>query len=455
MKNLALIAVVLVALPLSAARSGEPSQQPWSVGYAEADITPKPGQAMMAGFGRERYDQGTLIPLRAQVLAIEDRNGNRALLITADVLGFCRVSVNAIRHKIKAAHGVPPKAVCLCASHTHWGPAINYRENFAIGGLNVWYLQHLEDSLLKLVGDAIANLEPAAISWGGCEAQIGMCRRKPNDQGVIGWGPYPEGSYDKQTPVLRVTRGTSPQQIVLVGHACHPTSTGPVGKWSADYPGAMRQRLETQLNDCRAMFVMGCGADAKVVYTDPKTGQPAFASSPEQSRAGGVKLANRVLAFLDSDNMHPLNAELQTRLVRGKLTFAEPPSQAEIEKMAFAGNPKSYTTWWARQSLAYPDHRRTQHYEVQTWQLGNLTLVALEGEVCADWGDITRGLAPTEHAMVIAYANNVAGYIPTARIVREGGYEGNTSHMAYFLPAPFETKVEAEVTELLRRAMGP
>ena len=70
------------------------------------------------------------------------------------------------------------------------------------------------------------------------------------------------------------------------------------------------------------------------------------------------------------------------------------------------------------------------------------------------WGGITRGLAPTQHAMVIAYANNVAGYIPTARIVREGGYEGDTSHMAYFLPAPFEPKVETELTELIRRALA-
>jgi hypothetical protein len=281
-----------------------------------------------------------------------------------------------------------------------------------------------------------------------------MCRRRPNDKSEIGWGPYPEGSYDKQTPVLRITRASSPKQIVLAGHACHPTSTGPVDKWSPDYPGAMRRRLESKLDDCRALFVMGCGADAKVVYTNPKTGQPTFAGSPEQSHAAGVALADQVLIYLDAGDMHPLSASLRTRLVRGKLGFAEPRSRAETEKMAFAGNPKSYTTWWARQSLAYPDHRRKQRYEVQTWQLGNLTMVALEGEVCADWGGITRGLAPTQHAMVIAYANNVAGYIPTARIVREGGYEGDTSHMAYFLPAPFEPKVETELTELIRRALA-
>ena len=70
---------------------------PWQVGYAEADMTPAPGQAMMAGFGRERYPQGAIAPLRAQALALRDANGKTALLVVADVLGFGRVSVNAMR----------------------------------------------------------------------------------------------------------------------------------------------------------------------------------------------------------------------------------------------------------------------------------------------------------------------------------------------------------------------
>ena len=67
---------------------------------------------MMAGFGRERYAQGTLAPLRAQALAFKDRAGNTAFLITADVLGFGRVSIDAMREKLRAAHGIPPAAVC-------------------------------------------------------------------------------------------------------------------------------------------------------------------------------------------------------------------------------------------------------------------------------------------------------------------------------------------------------
>src|SRR2546427_9792230 len=102
----------------------------WQIGYAEADITPAPGEAMLAGFGQPRQVAGTLAPLRAQALAIEDGKGRRALLFTADVLGFSRGSVDVLRRKIEKAHGLPAASVCLSASHTHWGPGINYGMNF-------------------------------------------------------------------------------------------------------------------------------------------------------------------------------------------------------------------------------------------------------------------------------------------------------------------------------------
>jgi dienelactone hydrolase len=426
----------------------------WHVGYAEADITPASGEAMLAGFGQPRQVAGTLAPLRAQALAFEDGRGRRALLFTADVLGFGRGSIDVLRRKIEKAHGLPASAVCFTASHTHWGPAINYGANFAIGGLNVWYVGRLEETMLNLADKALGNLSPGRVEYGACEVRIGMSRRLPNERGEIGWGPNPNGSYDPHTPVLRITRTQSPKQLVLVGHACHPTSTGTVDKWSPDYPGAMRRKLESALEDSRALFVMGCGGDAKVVFHNEATGKIEFAADPQQSEMAGEKLAADVLAYLSNGELSSLDAELETQLVSGDLSLQEPRTREQIEEMAFNGNPRSTSTWWARQSLAYPDDRRSLRYEVQTWRLGDLTAVMLEGEVCADWGPFVRSLARTRHAMAIAYANEVPGYIPTARIIREGGYEGDTSHMAYFLPAPLQPQMEIELTALIEQALG-
>jgi neutral ceramidase len=453
MKNLQIFVMFVFPLGLVAPTTCEAAEvAAWSFGYAEADITPASGKAMMGGFGRERYSKGTLDPLRAQALAIKDSQGKTVLLLTADVLGFGRVSVDAMRWKLHAKHDLPVDAICFSASHTHWGPAINFQTNFAIGGMNVWYIGWLENTLLELAESALSDLSPATISYGECEMRIGMNRRLPSGNGEIRMAPNPDGSYDAHTPVVRITRAESPKLVVLVGHACHPTSMGSIERWSADYPGAMRDKLEASFDDCRAVFVMGCGGDAKVLAQDAAEGQYAFASAPEQGRAAGIKLANGVMEVLQQ-SMDELSPELHTTIVQGSLSLQPPKSRAEIEAMAFEGNSRDHTTWWARQSLAYPDDRRKQHYEVQSWRLGELTLVALEGEVCADWGERVRSAATTPHAMVIAYANHVPGYIPTAQIIHDGGYEGYSSHMAYFLPAPFDPVMEEELSSLVSRSM--
>ena len=60
---------------------------------------------------------------------------------------------------------------------------------------------------------------------------------------------------------------------------------------------------------------------------------------------------------------------------------------------------------------------------------------------------------------VTSYANDVMAYIPSRRVIREGGYEGNTSMMVYGMPArrwdeSIEETIAATVDRLVHR-LGP
>ena len=143
-------------------------------------------------------------------------------------------------------------------------------------------------------------------------------------------------------------------------------------------------------------------------------------------------------------------------LETGTLSYGEPRPRKELERIAYEGSKKSWHTWAARQYLALPTARRDQgfRYDVQIWRLGDrLTLFAMEGEICSPWGPALRSMAPTDQALVIGYANCTRAYIPDAQIVREGGYEGDTSHQVYFLPAPFTERIEEEVTAIVQKAL--
>ncbi len=455
----ALVAAI-VGIQTPEARPADETTRPaaggeaWQVGYAESDITPKPRQCQMAGFGRERYAEGTLAPLITQAVALRDGGGRTAVLITADLVGFDRTMVEAIRHRIARKRKLPAAAVMLTASHTHWGPATRIHAHLSCGAPNVWYLSKLESAILDNVNRALASLSPATIEYGHVDfREIGCCRRLPQ-KGRVRWSPNPAGSFDGHTPILRVTRHASPRGLVVVGHACHPTSSGAIQKWSPDYPGAMRAWIDQHLPDTRSVFVQGCGGDAKIVYKDPKRGRLVFASNPKRAEEAGRKLARAVIAHLETGRLTPLTGSLVCSLASGELSYGKRWSMEEIRRVAYDGSTRSWSTWNARQHLANPNENKAYRYDVQVWQLGaELTVFGMEGEVCSPWGPVLREMAPTPHAMVVGYANNTTAYIPDAAMVREGGYEVVDAHM-YFKPAPFTERIDEEVKAIVGKALA-
>ena len=149
---------------------------------------------------------------------------------------------------------------------------------FGLGAPNVWCMGFLEDKILANVGTALKNLSAATIEYGWIDFREIGCNRRLPAEGQITWGPYRDGSLDGHTPILSIKRGTTPQHLLVVGHACHPTSSGAIQQWSPDYPGAMRDYLARELSDTKALFVQGCGGDAKVVHKDPATGKLVFSA---------------------------------------------------------------------------------------------------------------------------------------------------------------------------------
>ncbi len=445
--------------PTQTTWADEPGTAPWSVGYAEADITPGPRQVQMSGFGRERYAQGALAPLLTQVVVLRDRAGHTGVLIAADILDFDRVMVEALRRAIRHRHDIPAENIMLAASHTHWGPAVRFHMSFGVGGPNVWYMGQFEDKILNCVDKALANLCPATVEYGAMDfREIGCNRRRPTNS-KIGWGPYREGSFDGHTPIFRITRDAAPRRLLMVGHACHPTSSGGIAKWSPEYPGAMRDYLARELEDTTALFVQGCGGDAKIVHTDPTSGKLVFSADPQRAREAGEKLGRAVIQHLGTNQMTPLDGQLACTLSTGQIRFGQRWSREELEREAFTrpaekGHAKNWMTWAARQALAYPDDRESFRYDVQVWKLGGrLTIFGMEGEICSPWGPTLRALAPTDLACVIGYANSTSSYIPDKRIIREGGYEAQSSQRAYGLPAPFTENIDNEVKQIVANAL--
>jgi hypothetical protein len=149
------------------------------------------------------------------------------------------------------------------------------------------------------------------------------------------------------------------------------------------------------------------------------------------------------------EGLSPVSPRLQTAIELAPLAFDALPPLAQLEKMA-AETPNYRQRWAARmlklQSSGAPLPREYP-YPVQAWRLGGEQLwINLGGEVVVDYSLKFKGAYGWE-TWVTGYSNDVMAYIPSYRVLLEGGYEGQSSMFVYGQPAErWAPDVEQRIT---------
>jgi neutral ceramidase len=96
--------------------------------------------------------------------------------------------------------------------------------------------------------------------------------------------------------------------------------------------------------------------------------------------------------------------------------------------------------------------KATYPYPVQLWRLGSeVRWYFLGGEVVVDYSLRINQELGGRGVWVASYANDVMGYIPSRRVLAEGGYEGGEARFVYGLPATWSPEAERQIMEAVRK----
>jgi len=435
----------ILTLVLLAFASPVIAQEPsWKGGFAAVNITPTQFMWMSGYGGRTAPADGKETDLwaKAAVLEVGDR---KLVLVTLDLVGIDRTTSQAVCKQIMEKHKLPREAIVLSVSHTHCGPVVgtNLRSMYffddAQGKLVDDYTAKLPGLILKAVDDAIANLEPVKLTSAVGIAKFAVNRRTNKEAEVPALKARGElkGPVDHDVPVLAAHDSKGALKGIIFGYACHATVMA-YQKWSGDYPGFAMIELEKLHPGAVAMFWAGCGADQN----------PLPRRSVELAKDYGKQLATAVEAVL-AKSMDPVAANSAATYAEITLPLNEVPGREAFVKESMSAD--KFVAARAKMLLKkieagekIPD---VYPYPVQTWRLGKeITLVTLGGEVVVDYSlRLKKELGPG--LWVMGYANDVMAYIPSARVLKEGGYEGGGSMVYYGLPAVWGSKVEDLIVE--------
>ncbi len=442
---------------------GAPAQTTWKAGVAKAVITPAE-PIWMAGYGdRDHPSEGVLQELYVKALALETEPGKPAVLVTADLLGYPREISAAIAARCEKQFGLARDRLVLNASHTHSGPVV-HRNAFPVFNLDEqqWqvvdrYSSFLVDKTTGVVGAALHDLAPATLKFGQGFAGIAVNRRRayPDSRGR-------PGPVDHDVPVITVQGANGGLRAVVAGYACHATVLN-IYRISGDWPGFAQEAIEKAHPGAVAMFVQGAGADSN----------PLPRRSVDLARIYGEVLAAAVEDVLKSP-MKPVTGPLRSAFETVEVPFHDVPTRAEL--LAKYPPPRRRfditQTFGAYDALLKLPRQRYQRwldlanrdgklpesypYQVEVWQFGrSLKFIALSGEVVVDYALRLKGQYGWDDTWVAGYSNDVFGYTPSARVLREGGYEAtNSGYLVPFSPAIEELIVD-KVARLMERTGSP
>lgn len=428
----------------------------WFAGAASVEITPPAdAKTWLAGYAaRKEPATGVEQKIYAKALVITQPKGEALALVTLDLIGLRRPITRRVADRIETRYGIPRKGLVLFTSHTHCGPIPNdTAEKWEIYGIdattvtpNVEFTTELENKIVEVVGKAMAARKAVRIEHGEGKAGFAMNRRESTGNGFK-IGVNPQGPTDHSVPVLKVTDARTNKPVaVMFGYACHNTTLGAEQlKICGDYAGYAQEAIEKANPGTVALFVTGCAGDQN----------PEPRGTLELAKKHGDTLATAVKEALGG-KLSPVSGSLRAVHAEPILHFAGPVDRYSYQsRLTDKGGPRDAHARRMINILAAGNViDRNQPYPIQVISFGDdLLMVALAGEVVVDYSINlkARHARPNRPLWVAAYANDVFGYIPSTRVLREGGYEGGESYYYSNFPTPLASDTERIITEEVRR----
>lgn len=361
-------------------------------------------------------------------------------IIAMDVCGFNDDFATSVKQKIQRQFGIPPEAVMINASHTHfapvtqrwttWGPHCQKPDSAYLHGV-------VSTGIMDAMRQADGSRQAASLFMGRTTVNIGHNRSLPGT----------DPPYDNALDVVRIKYNDLAKGDVIFLTGCHPVSDNS-GKedvtLSPNYPGVARELLIHHSEVRSAMFLQGCGGDINPVDVD--------------HHVTAQKVAKEVGAVLDRDALQPINGAIEFYLDTVRFD-SRPRSEAEIRDFRMANEGQDGNVGaeknvrWADLMLQYMKNNempQTMPVFIQTFNIGNWKLVGLSRETTTEYSLGIKSLWPDQLVSVAGYCNDVSSYLPTSKHIRAGTYEGYDSFFWYGQPNSFPHHVYETIIESIK-----
>lgn len=381
------------------------------VGTAKTDITPIEANLPLGGsVAGEPVGERVESRLEANILALGDaENEPTTIVISVDLLYAGKEIPTHVR---TALSDYEPCTVIVAASHTHQAPMVDSSKPL-LGEYSSTYSTWVSQKISEAVREAVSNAERATVAVGTSMADHSVNRRKRVlaqlgrrvSLNTVAIAPNPKGPNDETITTIRFLASDGTTRALIWNYACHPVGFPSKNEISAHYPGVVRDELRSlYVNDSLPIvFLQGFSGDVRprVPYSTSKwtnlwttlTGRGV----PSTMTRGEYEAWAHSLA---QSTMQAIEAEAEA-----------------VEATELAIDSRTC-------SLSGIIDGPVDSYDVVALAIDKALLIMVSAEAMSEWSVNLRQRFASYTVVPVGCINHCVGYIPTAQMITEGGYEG-------------------------------
>ncbi len=363
-------------------------------GTNQATIPVPPGTQMGGYAARNEPSKGEHDPLHVKTIALRAGTcqADTIIIVACDLVGLEQGEVRAVKEDIHARAGVPAGNILIAATHTHSGP-----RTIALFGEPCDGYKRVYELIQASIMDALGKMEPASLHVAKCKIENVTFNRRVYDPS--------SAPVDDECTVL-VARGCDGEaRAIAYNFACHPVVMGADNLLvSSDWVFYANEAVKRAFPRAMPVFLQGSSGNLNPVNT------PIIGDVPKHTFDDAASIGTPVgeAVAQAATGASPVSIALPAGTIKEVSIVADDEDKEEI--FTFAAGVKTGEGYRVKTL-------------VQALSVGNVSIAGVPGELFSEISLAIKASQPGRHVMVVGYANDYIGYIPTLANYMAGGYE--------------------------------
>ncbi len=378
---------------------------------------------------------------------VMDDGKSRHLILSFDLL-FHDLSLTLSVNEEASKYNIKPEQIMVSYTHTHYAPAVNgYFSELSHPEYEIFLRERMRSCIRK----CFLNFFDGIMLYGRIRADENISRRNPVN-GMIEMAPCLSAEKDDELNIFCINDLEGNTRSILFSYSCHPVTMKARMTISSEFPGRVCSLLESEYYGCTPLFVQALAGDVRPRLTAVmgKFVPGSFEDIDEMALALFQKIKTVVAR---PDRLTPVMLSLKG------IRFVLPLKLKVFDRDYFEKELETNDY----EALRYRASVILKNYDTMTdicplaggvWQLAlGFYMVFLGGEVCSDTKRVIRKAFPNKNILVTAY-NDSTAYIPSDKIIAEGGYEAEGSVTEYTLKGRFVPGIDEMMIKIISEAFN-